>query len=198
MPTILQICLAEGVGVERDDKSAVVWLRRAAEGVVNAQYWYGRMLAEGRGVAKDDTEAAVWFTRAAEAGSCGCPSRIGRISCGWPRRGARSSIGEVLVSPRRRCRTRRCDVRAGRSLMAAAMISKRMRETARTWFTRGAELGHPIAALMLARYSVRGLGGSRDVETGRRWYAYAADHGAVDAAEELAELDLVLTAPDTE
>ena len=41
------VCLAEGVGVERDDRKAAQWLRRAADGVVNAQYWYGRMLVEG-------------------------------------------------------------------------------------------------------------------------------------------------------
>ena len=33
------VCLAEGVGVERDDRKATQWLRRAADGVVNAQYW---------------------------------------------------------------------------------------------------------------------------------------------------------------
>ena len=47
------VCLAEGVGVERDDRKAAEWLRRAADGVVNAQYWYGRMLVDGRGVDAD-------------------------------------------------------------------------------------------------------------------------------------------------
>jgi len=42
--------LAKGVGVERDDKTAAIWLRRAAEGVPEAQYAYGRLLAEGTGV----------------------------------------------------------------------------------------------------------------------------------------------------
>jgi len=62
------VCLAEGVGVPRNDKKAVQWLKRAAEGVVDAQYWYGRMLADGRGVTRDDVEAAAWFVRAAEQG----------------------------------------------------------------------------------------------------------------------------------
>ena len=52
----LGVCLAEGVGVERDDRRAMLWLRRAADGVVNAQYWYGRMLAEGRGIEPDPAE----------------------------------------------------------------------------------------------------------------------------------------------
>ena len=62
------VCLAEGVGVERDDRQAAQWLRRAADGVVNAQYWYGRMLVEGRGVEADPEEGRAWIARAAEAG----------------------------------------------------------------------------------------------------------------------------------
>ena len=50
------VCLAEGVGIERDDRKAAEWLRRAADGVVNAQYWYGRMLVEGRGVEANPEE----------------------------------------------------------------------------------------------------------------------------------------------
>ena len=62
------VCLAEGVGVERDDRSAAEWLRRAADGVVNAQFWYGRMLNEGRGVDANPAEGRHWIERAAEAG----------------------------------------------------------------------------------------------------------------------------------
>src|SRR6185436_1267596 len=62
------VCLAEGVGVPRDDVRAAFWLKRAADDLVSAQYWYGRMLAEGRGVPRDDAEAITWFARAAEAG----------------------------------------------------------------------------------------------------------------------------------
>src|SRR5208337_1591035 len=62
------VCLAEGIGVPRNDERAAFWLKHAAEGVVSAQYWYGRMLADGRGLAKDNAAAAAWFARAAEAG----------------------------------------------------------------------------------------------------------------------------------
>jgi uncharacterized protein len=63
------------------------------------------------------------------------------------------------------------------------------REEARRWFAQAAEHGHPIAALMLARYAVRGLGGPQDIEAGRRWYAHAASLGATEAADEFAALD---------
>ncbi len=57
------VCLAEGVGIERDDHKAAEWLRRAADGVVNAQYWYGRMLVEGRGVETNAEEGRAWITK---------------------------------------------------------------------------------------------------------------------------------------
>ena len=62
------VCLAEGVGVERDDRKAAEWLRRAADGVVNAQYWYGRLLMEGRGVEANPEEGRRWIARASDAG----------------------------------------------------------------------------------------------------------------------------------
>ena len=62
------VCLAEGVGIERDDRKAAEWLRRAADGVVNAQYWYGRMLVEGRGVEANPEEGRKWIAKAAGVG----------------------------------------------------------------------------------------------------------------------------------
>jgi TPR repeat protein len=40
------IAFSKGLGVERDEKNAAMWLRRAAEGVPEAQYAYGRMQRE--------------------------------------------------------------------------------------------------------------------------------------------------------
>jgi uncharacterized protein len=61
--SIMGIAFARGVGVERDEKNAMLWLRRAAEGVPEAQYAYGRMLAEGIGLTPDLEEARSWFAR---------------------------------------------------------------------------------------------------------------------------------------
>jgi TPR repeat protein len=63
------------------------------------------------------------------------------------------------------------------------------RAEARRWFAQGSDHGHPAAALMLARYTTLGLGGPRDIEAGRRWYAHSAELGSSEAAEELATLD---------
>ena len=42
---------------------------------------------------------------------------------------------------------------------------------------------------MLARYTMRGLGGPQDIEAGRRWYVQSAKLGSSEAADELAMLD---------
>ena len=185
------VCLAEGVGVPRNDERAAFWLKRAAEGVVNAQYWYGRMLAEGRGVAKNDAEAAAWFARAAEAGMAE----------------AQVALAELHVNgrgvPRDHQLAKSWFLRATPAGHAGAMFAlgalhggghdiETDREEARRWFAEAAEHGHPIAALMLARYTMRGLGGPQDIEAGRRWYARAASLGSPEVADELDALERAL------
>ncbi|WP_292299223.1 tetratricopeptide repeat protein [Mesorhizobium sp.] len=64
----LGLCFAEGVGVRKDQERAAQSMRRAAEGVAEAQYMYARMLQNGRGMTADDKQARVWFERAAKAG----------------------------------------------------------------------------------------------------------------------------------
>jgi uncharacterized protein len=64
----LGLCLIEGIGVERDERQAAQWLRRAADGIATGQYWYGRMLVEGRGIAAHAEEGRTWIARAAAVG----------------------------------------------------------------------------------------------------------------------------------
>ncbi|MGL1204182.1 tetratricopeptide repeat protein, partial [Vibrio parahaemolyticus] len=64
----LGVCLLQGIGVERNEQQAAVWLRRAAEGVPEAQFMIGRLFADGRGVPADLKAARGWFARAAEGG----------------------------------------------------------------------------------------------------------------------------------
>lgn len=55
---------------QRDEASAMIWLRRAAiGGHAEAQYLYARGLADGRGVAREPGWAALWMGRAAHNGS---------------------------------------------------------------------------------------------------------------------------------
>jgi TPR repeat protein len=104
------VCLAEGVGIERDDRKAAEWLRRAADGVVNAQYWYGRMLVDGRGVAANPEEGRKWIAKAAGVGMVDAEVMLAEMTLSGPS----GSAGAVPEGGRSRsCRRdvrRRCDV----------------------------------------------------------------------------------------
>jgi len=65
----LGMLYAEGKGVEQNDATAFMWMRRAAEqGNAEAQYDVGASYIGGLGVEKNPQEAAKWFLRAANQG----------------------------------------------------------------------------------------------------------------------------------
>ena len=58
---------AEGRGVEKNDKEAAKWFRKAAEqGDAVSQYELGRLYAKGKGVDQDYEKAMKWIRKAAE------------------------------------------------------------------------------------------------------------------------------------
>ena len=185
------VCLAEGVGVARDDARAVVWMKRAAAGVVDAQYWYGRMLAEGRGVAQNEALAAVWLARASNADVAGAQATLAELHL------------NSHVVRRDRQLARRLFLRAASKGHSGAMFalgstcggergSEADAAEARRWFARAAARGHPTAALMLARFAVQGSEGSKDIDAGRYWYARAVSLGSIEASGELEALNSAL------
>ena len=65
----LGMLYAEGKGVEQNDATAFMWMRRAAEqGNAEAQYDVGTSYIGGLGIEKNPQEAAKWFLRAANQG----------------------------------------------------------------------------------------------------------------------------------
>lgn len=66
-------------------------------------------------------------------------------------------------------------------------------QEARRGFALAAEAGHPMAALMLARYAARGIGGPCDSEAGAYWYAQAGARGLAGDADEWAALEPEVT-----
>jgi TPR repeat protein len=62
------------------------------------------------------------------------------------------------------------------------------RALAARWFRAAAELGHPIASLMLGRYLRKGLGVEADPVEAARWFNQALKLGVEAAAEDLAAM----------
>jgi TPR repeat protein len=185
------ICLAEGVGVERDERKAMLWLRRAAEGVSMAQYWYGRLLAEGRGMDADPAEARIWLGRAAEAGIVEAQVMLGEMMLNG-RGGSRDkAVARELFA-------QAAAQGSGAAMFALGVLAEGDRDgraVAQDWFRRAAEGGHPYGQLMLGRYLARGLAGSADPLEAEHWLTRAKAAGLADAQLELDRLARIASAP---
>lgn len=189
----LAVCLTEGLGVERDEGKAAEWIRRAADSLPAAQYWYGRMLAEGRGVEADLAAARIWLGRAAENGIVE----------------AQVMLGELMFNgrggPREEAAARDLFAKAAAQGHAGAMFALGViadgnaagaeRTSAQRWFRQAAERGHPYAQFMLARYLAHGLAGSTDLEEAHRLLKAAQAAGVTQARLDLQRLSRAQAAP---
>ena len=66
----LGVRLADGRDLDRDTKTAIIWLEKAAKsGLAPAQYRLGALYREGKGVTANNTRAQEWFKKAAQSGN---------------------------------------------------------------------------------------------------------------------------------
>lgn len=72
-------CTASGYGVDKDEKQAYAWYRRAAEEfeLPEALYYVGYCLDSGIGVEKNEAEAIAFYLRGAMQGSVEAQKRLG-------------------------------------------------------------------------------------------------------------------------
>lgn len=64
---MLSVMHANGLGAKQDEKTAVLWLRRAAEGGYGAAaVELGQRLEDGEGLAQDPKGAAKWYSKGAQ------------------------------------------------------------------------------------------------------------------------------------
>ncbi|GBR50181.1 tetratricopeptide repeat family protein [Neokomagataea thailandica NBRC 106555] len=186
----LGVCYAEGVGAS-DNKEAARWMQRATDGVVNAQYWYGRMLLEGRGVAVDPTQALYWMEKAADAGMAEAQAVVGQFL-----------VTGQINNRRDHAKALKLYAAAAESGNVDAMFSLAAmlggghdvpedRPEAQKWFRKAAQRGNGLAQLMLGRYLVKGLAGVKDPVEGRIWIERAVAQGIEGAEQARAACDHV-------
>ncbi|MEJ0045035.1 MAG: SEL1-like repeat protein [Rhodospirillales bacterium] len=181
-------CLAEGVGVEKDDRRAMLWLRRAADGVVNAQYWYGRMLMEGRGLEADPSRVVPGSNAAADAGMADAQVAIAELMLNGAA-GPKDHPAALALFKRaaeRRAWSGRCSPSV--PCLAAGMTCPRTRPRRRRGTGARRKKGPRHAQMMLGRFLMRGLGGERDDEAARRWLEKAKAQGLAEAGADLDRL----------
>ena len=182
------VCLAEGVGLPRDDAKAAEWFRKAAETVVNAQYRLGRIYAEGRGVQQDFAEARLWMKQAAAADLPAALMDYATLLL-QGLGGERDDIAATQLMERA----------AGHHGIPEAMFALGAlyggghqiptdRAKSLQHYRAAAEKGHGRAALMLGKYLRFGIATAVDLDEARKWFAVAAGQGVEEARAELAAL----------
>ena len=181
------VCLAEGVGVQKDEAEALKWLHKAAQGVVNAQYWYGTLLLTGKGAPPNLQEGRAWIEKAANAGMAQAELAYADLLLNGE--GGEKNHEKALEFYRK----------AADAGLVWAMFSvgamyggghdvPQDRLAAQKWFYAAAQKGNAAAQLMLGRYFAQGLAGEHNREQAKFWYQKAAAQNIPDAIKELAEL----------
>jgi len=181
------VCLVEGIGLERDEKEAASWLRRAAEGVTEAQYMYGRMLADGRGVPLDLKEARNWLLRASDAGMVDAQVALAEMLVNG-RGGAAYPTVALSLFEQAAAKGHSGAMFALGALHAGGYNLPAKPDIALRWFRAAAELGHGHAQMMLGRYLSGGLTGEPNREEARLWLERAVAQGVPEAEHDLAQL----------
>ena len=184
------VCLAEGVGIERNDRQAALWLRRAADwgGERAVLVWPG-CLAEGRGVEVDLKEGRFWIAKAAEAGLPDADDGLCRDAAERPRRPART------IRRRWRCSSAAAGQGHVNAIFSVAAMHGGGHEVpgepaagAAVLPGAPAERGHAMAQLMLGRYLARGLAGETSPAEAKLWLQRARSQGISQADAELNRL----------
>ena len=189
----LGVWFVKGVGVERNDEQATAWLRRAAEGVPEARYMYGRLLAESRRVAPDLQAAREWLTKAADAGVPDAQVALAEMMVNG--RGGARAPAEALELFKKAADKRHSG--AMFALGALYSVGHNLpidRAAAQRWFRAAAELGHGQAQLVLGRYLIEGAAGELNLTEGQIWLQRAAAQGISETERDVVHVATLTSA----
>ena len=169
---------ANGVGVGRNLKEALVWIGKAAErGHPAAQYLLASRYASGLGIEQDDQKALLWFHKAADQGHDKATLRLAK---------AYLHTNEPLAL---QCLGKAAQAGLPEAHYLMALHAGAADEPPESRFHRMqtiAEMGWPAAQCWLADAYAKGNGVEQDMALALTWYRKAAaqDHAAAQIALE--------------
>ena len=161
--------------------------------MVNAQYWYGRMLVDGRGVDADPVAGRAWITRAADVGMPEAEVMLAEMMLNG-RGGPKDHAGALAFFEKAAARGHVGAMFAVGAMKGGGHEVPTDRVEAQRCFRAAAERGHAYAQMMYGRYLARGLAGERNPERARHWLERAVSQGLQEARGDLAALPPPATA----
>ena len=172
---------AEGQGVPKDEKLAVLWYRKAAEqGDAIGQYNLGVRYALGKGVPKDDQMAVFWYRKAAELGYVFAQASLGdryAVGRGIPKDDQMAVFWYLKAAEQGNANAQ---INLGHSYSKGEGVAKDARQAV-LWYRRAAAQGDPIAQYNLGVMYSTGQGVPKDDQQSIVWYHKAAAQGDASA-----------------
>jgi TPR repeat protein len=178
----LGVAFRDGEGVEKDEKEAVRWFRKAAEqGYAMAQVELGKVYYYGQGVKKDNTEAIKWYRKAAEQGYSFGQYNLGQAYSEGV--GVKEDIVEAVKWWRKAAE--QGNVYAQNNLFytyrdGGKGLKKDDKEAVK-WLRKMAEQGDANSQNRMGRVYVSGFGLKRDLKEAAKWFRKAGEQGNADA-----------------
>ncbi len=160
-----------GEGTSPDIQQAIVWYRRAADGLDhNGQYNLGRLYHHGKGLPKDIDSALYWYKMSSQAGHPTAGRVVGHILLASPKESENREAYEwFLVAARKN---------DPESQHIVGMMNEEWGNftDGRYWNRQAAERGFALAQYALARMVETPKGGPRNAILSYMWYRIAFDN----------------------
>lgn len=156
-----------GDGVEKNDKVAVEWYRKAADqGNSDAQANLGGMYQDGTGVEKNNEQAVFWYRKSADQGNASGENLLGVMSV-------------IEADPKiKKAEIKKDDKEVAAKLREEADI---LFKEAISWFRKSADQGNSEAQLNLGVMYQKGFGIEKNNEQAVSWFRKSAEQGNSDA-----------------
>ena len=177
----LGICYAEGIGVEKDEKIAVEWFRKAAvQGFARAQDNLGYCYQYGLGVDKDEKKAVELYRKAAVQGNAEAQDSLGfcydagigvakdeKKAVFWYQKAAEQGNAEAQKS-------------LGICYFSGTGVAKDEKKAV-FWYQKAAEQGNAEAQNSLGNCYFSGTGVAKDEKKAIFWLQKAVEQGYAEA-----------------
>ena len=189
----LGVFYRDGVGVPKDELTAVGWFRKAAERAYpEAQYNLGVCYRDGQGVPASVAEAVKWFRAAAEQNYAPAQNNLG--SCYLQGIGVPKDAKEAVRWWRKAAEQNQ--VAAQNSLGGGYALGQGVEKDevkAVEWYRKAAEQNFAGAQFNLGYCYAMGQGVPQDYVEGYKWLLLSAGQGLQPAKETMTRLERRLT-----
>lgn len=174
-----------GRGINKDQKNALEWYRKAAEaGDVYGMTCLGYCYHDGTGAAKDEAEAIKWFRKAAVLGETKSMTCLG--ACYYNGHGVTKDEMEAVKWLRKAAELGEVEAmtRLGSCYYDGLGVTKDEVEAVK-WLSKAVKLGNATAMFKLGLYYSNCTGMRKDVVEAIKWFRKAAELGNTKAMIEL-------------